>query len=322
MQMTSDLSFSDTSECVLVTGASGFIGSLLVKALVKNRQRVIVLTRHPEKAALQFDKNVSCIANMNELSTEQQIDVVVNLAGARILGWRWTAGRKEVLRQSRIGTTKNVIAWIARATHKPRLFLSASAIGYYGIQAKGDAGLLKEDSAPQAIFMSQLCQEWEAAAQAATQYGVKVICMRFGLVLGKGGALPMMLLPIRMGVGGRLGDGQQWLSWIHVEDLLRGIAHLWQSNATDAIETYNFTAPQTVTQEVFSQTAARVLHRPSIFPTPAILMQLLLGEQADLLLEGQRVTPAGLQASGFEFVYPDLQSALENLTQANKNNPE
>lgn len=316
--MTSDISFSATSECVLITGATGFIGTLLVKTLLKNGQRIIVLTRHPEKAALQFDKSVTCIANINDLPATQHIDVVINLAGARILGWRWTTARKQVLRRSRIDTTKNVVNWIARATHKPRLFLSASAIGYYGIQARGDAGLLQEDSAPQAIFMSQLCQEWEAAAHAATQHGVKVMCMRFGLVLGKEGALPMMLLPIRLGLGGRLGDGQQWLSWIHVEDLLRAIAHLWQSTGSDAIETYNFTAPHNTTQEVFSQTAAEILHRPSIFPTPAILMRLLLGEQADLLLEGQRVTPARLQASGFEFSYPDLQSALKNLTHTNK----
>lgn len=316
--MKSSICFSDVSESVLVTGATGFIGSLLVKALVKNGQRVTVLTRNPEQAAQRFDRSVTCIANLDQLPISQAIDVVINLAGARILGWRWTDARKQVLRKSRIRTTENVIEWIAQATHKPRLFLSASAIGYYGIQARGDDGLLTEDSSPQAIFMSQLCQEWEAAAHGAAQYGVRVNCMRFGLVLGEEGALPMMLLPIRLGLGGRLGDGQQWLSWIHVEDLLRAIAHLWQSKKPDAVEAYNFTAPQSVRQETFSQTAAEALHRPSFLPTPAISMRLLLGEQADLLLEGQRVSPAKLQASGFDFVFPDLQSALQTLVNAKK----
>lgn len=322
--MTSRIHFSDIQEYVLVTGASGFIGTLLVKALVEDGQHVIVLSRHPDKTAAQFDDGVTCIGSLDELPATQRVDVIINLAGARILGWRWSAARKRVLRLSRIGTTQKLVSWIERAAHKPRLLLSASAIGYYGIQAREDAALLTEADAPQAIFMSELCQEWEAAAHAASLHGVQVKCMRFGLVLGKGGALPMMMLPIRLGLGGPLGDGRQALSWIHVDDLLRAIAHLWkmptrlqaddsQSDAQDVIEAYNFTAPEIVTQAVFSKTAARLLHRPCFFPTPAILMRLLLGEQADLLLEGQRVTPARLQASGFEFAYPDVRSALQNI---------
>ncbi|MFC7297756.1 TIGR01777 family oxidoreductase [Herminiimonas aquatilis] len=317
--MTPSIPFGATPEHVLVTGATGFIGKLLVHALVEHGHHVIVLTRNRDKAARQFDKAVTSIEDLNDLPTTQHIDVIINLAGARILGWRWTAARKQVLRQSRIGTTQNIVNWIARADHKPRLFLSASAIGYYGVQARKDTAALIEDSEPQAIFMSRLCQEWEMAAHPAAQHGVKVMCMRFGLVLGDEGALPMMLLPIRLGLGGRLGDGKQSLSWIHIHDLLRAIAHLWNipHGGQAEIDTYNFTAPQYVTQEVFSQTAAKVLHRPCIFPTPAISMKLLLGEQADLLLEGQRVSAAKLQASGFEFSFPDLQSALENIIHKN-----
>jgi len=320
--MTSFIPFGATPEHVLVTGATGFIGKLLVSALVANDQHVTVLTRNRAKAARQFDDAVTCIEDINDLPATQRIDVIINLAGARILGWRWTAARKQVLLKSRIGTTQNIVNWIERATHKPRLLLSASAIGYYGVQARGDAGLLTEASAPQAIFMSKLCQEWEMTAHAVAQHGVKVMCMRFGLVLGNEGALPLMLLPIRLGLGGRLGDGRQSLSWIHVHDLLRAIAHLWnmENSKSEKIETYNFTAPQYVTQEEFSQTAAKILHRPCAFPTPALLMKLLLGEQADLLLEGQRVSSAKLQASGFVFSYPDLQSALKNLIHQDKNN--
>jgi uncharacterized protein (TIGR01777 family) len=312
------LHFSDSPENVLVTGATGFIGQILVHALLADGQKVTVLTRSPERATSLFGGQLNCISSMSELPSGQSIDVIINLAGARILGWRWTAARKAALRKSRIDLTKSLVEWIASAEQKPRLLLSASAIGYYGIQKRGDDTELTEESSPQPMFMSQLCQEWEAAAQAAGAYGVRVIRMRFGLVLGRQGALPMMMLPIRLGLGGPLGSGRQWLSWIHVHDLLRGIAHLWQLHAQDRPKhehncAYNFTAPETVSQKQFSQTAAQVIGRPCFFPAPARPMRLMLGEQSDLLLEGQRVVPARLQAQGFEFTYPRLRGALESL---------
>ena len=217
---------------------------------------------------------------------------------------------KEVLRESRVGLSEKLVAWIARAEVKPRLLLSASAIGYYGIQVADDDRFLDESAPPQVIFMSQLCQEWEAAVNRAQDYGVTVCTMRFGLVLGRQGALPMMLLPIKLGLGGALGRGTQWYSWIHVQDLLGGIAHLWNVDASAA---YNFTAPESVTQKEFSHVAATLLHRPCIFPTPAFLLRILLGEQADLLVEGQRVTPRRLLETGFQFQYPILSLALKDL---------
>lgn len=306
--------FGDAPESVLVTGATGFIGKALVHALLADGHQVTVLSRKPKQAAWLFDGRVRCIADMAELSPAVRIDVVVNLAGARILGWRWTSRRKDALRRSRIDLTQNVVAWIAGANNKPRLMLSASAIGYYGVQPQGDDRELAEDSPPQPIFMSQLCQDWEAAAQAACKHGVHVACMRFGVVFGLQGALPMMLLPFRLGVGGRVGRGNQWQSWIHLQDVLRGMAHLWRlPAASERFVCYNFVAPESVTQEQFSRVAAQVLHRPRLVPTPAWPMRLVLGEQADLLLEGQRVSPARLQASGFTFSYPDLQGALRSL---------
>jgi uncharacterized protein (TIGR01777 family) len=310
--------FSDNAQNVLVTGATGFIGRRLVRALLEDGQQVTVLTRNPKRAASMFGGQVRCIHSMSDLPAAYEINVIINLAGARILGWRWTAERKAALRKSRIDLTKDLVAWIANAKEKPKLLLSASAVGYYGIQKQGDNTALTEDSPPQPIFMSQLCQDWEAAAQRAGAYGVQVICMRFGVVLGHQGALPMMMLPIKLGLGGPLGSGKQWLSWIHVHDLLRGIAHLWRTHTQDDPElqeggVYNFTAPETVSQRQFSQTAAQVVHRPCFFPTPGFLMRFALGEEADLLLEGQRVVPARLQAHGFTFAYPDLRKALENL---------
>ena len=312
------LHFGDAEMNVLVTGGTGFIGQLLIRSLLADGKSVTLLTRSPKSAAWQFDGKVCCISSMSELPATRTFDIIINLAGARILAWRWTAARKTFLRKSRIDLTQTVIDWIAVAQHKPKLFISTSAIGFYGIQRQGDDTRLTESSPPQSIFMSQLCQDWEAAAQRASNYGVHVIVMRLGLVLGRQGALPMMMLPIKLGLGGPLGGGRQWLSWIHIHDVIRGIAFLCNTSAqkkpaSEAVDAYNFTTPEPVTQKQFSQTAAKVHHRPCLFPTPGFPMRLALGEQSDLLLEGQRVVPARLQASGFTFAYPDLRIALENL---------
>jgi uncharacterized protein (TIGR01777 family) len=311
------VAFDSTPRCVLVTGATGFVGQILVRALLKDGHEVIALTRDVARAAGQFDGKVRAIASMDDLPPEQRIDIVINLAGARILGHRWTEARKQALRQSRVALTEKVVDWIGRATHKPMLMLSASAIGYYGIQAIGDDAKLNETAPPQPMFMSDLCREWEEAAAGAARHGVRVECMRFGLVLGHEGALPMMLLPIRMGLGGRLGSGRQWLSWIHVDDLIAGIAHRWRHGLSDRsapmVGATNFTAPMSVSQLEFSRAAARVWERPCVIPTPGWPMRLALGEQADLLLEGQRVVPLRFAREGFEFRYADIETALRSL---------
>lgn len=318
-QPSAALHFSDSCQCVLVTGATGFIGQLLVRALLADGHQVVVLTRRPAVANTLFDGKVKTIAALQELPADFPINVVVNLAGARILGWRWSEARKKILCASRIALTQSVVDWIAQAEHKPALMLSASAIGYYGIQPQGDDTELRETSAPQAIFMSQLCQQWEAEAVRAREHGVTVDVLRFGVVLGQQGALPMMLLPIKLGAGGKLGSGQQWMSWIHVDDLLRGIAHLCRMHLAAAVVPqtrggiYNFTAPEAIRQFAFSRQAAVVLHRPCIIPTPAFVMRWLLGEQADLLLEGQRVIPHNLLSAGFQFEFPTVASALADL---------
>lgn len=310
------LAFDAVKRTVLVTGATGFIGQQLVRALLADGHAVIVLSRQPRSAAWLFDGRVRCIAALRELSCATRVDVVVNLAGARILGPRWSEKRKAALRRSRIKLTQTLVDWIGAAEHKPFLLLSASAIGYYGVQPPGDATRLTEAAPPQAVFMSDLCREWEDAAAGATAYGLQVECLRFGLVLGQGGALPMMLLPILLGVGGRLGSGRQWLSWIHVDDVGRGIAHRWQHAAANpgaGAGATNFTAPDSVTQAEFTRSAARIWRRPSVVPTPAWPLRLLLGEQSDLLLEGQRVVPARLEHEGFVFRHPTLDGALRSV---------
>ncbi|GJJ05374.1 epimerase [Duganella rhizosphaerae] len=306
----SEVGFGPPGRSFLVTGATGFIGQRLVRALLRDGQRVTVLTRQARQAAWLFDGRVDCVDSMAQLPPSRRFDMVINLAGARILGWRWTAARRAALRASRVELTNKLVAWIAKAEHKPAMLVSASAIGYYGIQRRGDSTLLTEADGPQPMFMSDLCREWEQAAQGAAAHGVRVACTRFGLVLGTQGALPMMLLPIKLGLGGPLGGGAQWLSWIHVDDVIGGIAHLCRSGGAGV---YNFTAPESLTQAQFSRVAASVLRRPFGFPTPGWPMRLVLGEQADLLLEGQRVAPARLVADGYAFRYPHLEGALRSL---------
>lgn len=307
-------SFGPAGQTILVTGATGFVGRRLVAALLAGGQHVIALTRDTARAQRVLGDAVRCVGSMAALPLGERVDVVVNLAGARILGPRWTPARKAVLRASRIGLTEQVVAWIGAAASKPRLLLSASAIGYYGVQRQDDPAALTEASPPQPIFMSQLCQEWEAAAGRAAQYGVQVACTRFGLVLGQGGALPPMLLPVRLGAGGRMGSGRQSLSWVHIDDLVGVLAWLARRSVDAAVQgAWNVTAPECATQLGFVRTAARLLHRPALLPTPAWPVRLLLGEQADLLLEGQRVLPQRLQEEGFAFRYPSLDTALAAL---------
>ncbi len=302
--------FGAAKRSFLVTGATGFIGQKLVRALLRDGQRVTVLTRQARQAAWLFDGQIDCVTSMDQLPPSRRVDVVINLAGARVLGWRWTEARRAALRKSRVELTSKLVAWIARAEHKPELLLSASAIGYYGNQARGDDSVLTEASPPQPIFMSDLCREWEEAALQAQRHGVRVARMRLGVVLGLQGALPMMLMPIKFGLGGPLGGGAQWQSWIHVDDVVNAMAHLCRSGEEGV---FNFTAPECLTQADFSRVAARVLGRPYGFPTPGFSMRLALGEQADLLLEGARVAPVRLLACGFAFAHPSLEGAVRNI---------
>ena len=301
---------------VLVTGGTGFIGQSLVPALVDQGLRVTVLTRRDRLPPPLQREQVQAVRSLDTIADNDPVDAVINLAGARILGLPWTEARRKELLRSRVGLTRDLVTWMAGRRIRPRCLLSASAIGFYGVQPQSDDTPLTEDGAPQSVFMSRLCQAWEQAAEEAVLLGVQVACLRFGLVLGRGGALPMMLLPVRLGLGGRLGSGSQWLSWVHIQDLLRAVAHAWQALERapgKAPNFYNVTAPGAVRQRDFSRTAAAVLRRPAFMPTPGWPMRMLLGEQSQLLLEGQRVVPARLQQEGFVFHYPQLQPALEHL---------
>lgn len=297
---------------VLITGGTGFIGSALTRSLAGNGYHVTVLSRNPESVAKNCGSGVYALGNLDQLKPEDSFQVIINLAGAPIFDARWSEARKKMLRDSRIGLTEQIIDCIAGMTVKPELLISGSAIGYYGDQ--GDS-VLTEQSVTRQDFSQQLCADWESAAKTAEHFGVRVCLVRTGLVIANGGGLlQRMLLPFKLGLGGRLGNGQQWMSWIHRQDWIA----IAQTMITDSTMqgAYNATAPNPVTNSEFTETLAHCLKRPALLPVPARLLKLLLGEMSELVLGSQRVLPERLSAQGFKFKYTDLAGALNQALSA------
>ncbi len=299
---------------VLITGGTGFIGSALVKSLIQQGHDVTVLSRNPNSIAKRCGAGVNALGSLQLIQPDDSYHIIVNLAGAPIFDALWSDARKKIIRDSRIALTEQLIESIARMTVKPELLISGSAVGYYGDQ--GDT-VLTEQSAPRMDFSHQLCADWEAAAKKAEKFGVRVCLIRTGLVIASGGGLlQRMVLPFRLCLGGRLGNGKQWMSWIHRQDWIN-IAHAMIAD-TSMKGAYNATAPHPVTNGEFTRTLADCLKRPAFFPVPALLLKTLLGEMSQLLLGSQRVMPERLLASGFRFQYPDLASALNQALSENK----
>lgn len=294
---------------VLITGATGFIGGHLVRRLVARGDTVLVLTRDADKALDRFGPHVQVVRDLNEIGRDARIDAVVNLAGAPILGLPWTMARRRQLLSSRIETTRSLVALCARLARPPRVAVSASAIGYYGVH--GDDPI-DERGGPQPVFQSQLCREWEEEARRLESLETRVVRLRFGLVLGRdGGALPQLARPVRAGLGAVIGTGRQWVSWIHVEDLVGLIEHALDTPEWHGV--FNAVAPAPVTHLEMQRSLARTLHKPLWLRVPAFILRACLGEMAQLLVDGQRVVPARAAAAGFAFRYPQLQGALDHL---------
>jgi uncharacterized protein len=303
---------------ILVTGSTGLAGTALVSALARDGHSVCRLLRPqstiqgesaPEKSHHVLD--VPWNPATGELGEAAEgADAVVNLAGASIAGGRWTEGRKMLLRTSRIDTTRALAGALAKMNGRPRVLVSASAIGIYG--DRGDE-VLTEDSKPGNDFLSGLALAWEAEALKAEALGIRVILARFGIILAAhGGALAKMLLPFKLGAGGRLGSGQQWMSWVTLDDVVSSLRLALES--TSARGAMNIVAPQPVRNSEFTQVLAKALHRPALFPAPSFALRLALGEMADaLLLSSQRVAPQILEKSGYSFLYPDLASGLATV---------
>ncbi|HTA69159.1 MAG TPA: TIGR01777 family oxidoreductase [Bryobacteraceae bacterium] len=295
---------------ITVTGATGFIGNRLVHDLLRAGHSIHALGRErsaglPQAVGFSEWQSTEGEPPPESLATA---DAIVHLAGEPV-AQRWTPEVKGRIRSSRVDGTRNLVNALSKQSHQPRVLVCASAIGYYG--SRGDE-VLTETSAPGRDFLSQVVVDWEQAAREAEAVGIRVVSLRFGVVLGKdGGALAKMLPPFRLGLGGRLASGQQWMSWIHVDDVI-GLVRFSLDNSS-ARGPMNATSPNPVTNAEFTRELAAAVHRPAIFPVPRFALNLLFGEMAEVILGSQRVLPKATQSAGFQFQYPELRPALVRL---------
>lgn len=299
---------------VVVTGATGLVGQALCKQLQQAGYAVVVFSRNPDEARAKVPGAASYVAWKPEergpwASAVDGAYAVINLAGASIASQRWDDTYKRALYDSRIVGTRGLVNAIAQAASKPKVLINGSAVGYYGYS---DDDLLAEDSPPGEDFLARLCLDWEAAAHAAEQHAVRVVCVRTGIVLDADeGALAKMIVPFKLFVGGPIMPGTQWMSWVHLQDEV-GIIMLALQDA-GVYGPINATAPNPVTNNVFSKTLGDVLHRPSLVPVPGLALQATFGEMADaLLINGQRVLPRKAQSVGYRFAFPELKPALRD----------
>ncbi|MBG0918506.1 TIGR01777 family oxidoreductase [Exiguobacterium sp. SRB7LM] len=298
---------------IAITGGTGLIGQPLVRALADAGHQVVVLTRHPRPR----HHGVSFIEWLTPNSKPEEelegTDAFIHLAGASINDGRWTHNQKQAILQSRIEGTKEVVRIIQQLKQKPQVVISGSAIGIYG----EDRSITYSEETPlptRTNFLGNVCVLWEQEAEPIRDLGVRLVTMRTGVVLSNdGGAFPLMKLPYQFGVGGKIGSGEQWVPWIHLDDLVRLFVHIIE---TDSIEgPVNGTAPTPVTMNEFGKTIANVMHRPHWIPAPAPMMQLALGEKSVIVLEGAKVVPTKALQHGFDFRYETLEPALTQLLQ-------
>ncbi|MHB8809827.1 MAG: TIGR01777 family oxidoreductase [Desulfobulbaceae bacterium] len=292
----------------LVTGGTGFVGRHLVRRL----ERPVVAGRSVDKIKRLLGNVAPCRWDSQtplDKNVLDGVDAVFHLAGESVFNGRWNAARKQQIMDSRLLGTRSLVASLASLDRAPKVLVCASAIGYYG--PRGDE-TLTEASAPGTDFLARVCRAWEEEARQAEQLGIRVVSVRIGVVLGSdGGALPQMLLPFRLGLGGRIGSGRQYMSWIHIDDLVGILLHA--ADASDVRGPVNATAPQAVTNREFTATLAEVLHRPAFLTVPAPVLKITLGEFAEVLLGSQRVAPKKILQAGFAFSHPELKGTLHDV---------
>lgn len=294
---------------ILLAGGTGLIGRQLCKHWLAHGHRLTVWSRHPDQVAKLCGEQVSGVASLQEVIGP--VDAVINLAGAPIADRPWTHKRKALLWSSRISLTETLLAWLETLAQKPAVLISGSAVGWYG---DGGERELTEASGPvQDDFPSQLCIAWEETAQRAEALGIRVVLVRTGLVLAaEGGFLSRLLLPFKLGLGGPIGKGRQWMPWVHIKDQIGLIDFLLHK--PDASGPYNACAPHPVRNREFAKTLGQVLHRPAFMPMPAFALKVGLGELSGLLLGGQKAVPERLLAAGFTFQFTELRAALDELS--------
>jgi uncharacterized protein (TIGR01777 family) len=299
---------------ILMTGATGLVGTALVKALAGDGHNIFRLVRlGKEKPGEAAERVVDVPWNSGNGEIGGVIggvDAAINLAGASIMGGRWTDKRKAVLRSSRVETTRGLVSAMAKMNPRPRVLVSASAVGYYG--DRGDE-ILTEKSEVGRGFLAELASEWEAEAIRAEAYGVRVVRARFGIILAKeGGALPQMMAPLKFGFGGKLGSGRQWMSWVALDDV---VAIIRRALVDDALRgAVNVVAPEPVRNDEFTMLLAKAMHRPAIFAAPAFLLRLAMGEMADeALLASERAMPQKLEQVKYQFIHSNAGEALQAL---------
>jgi len=293
---------------IAISGGTGLVGQALSTELIRNGHEVFILTRSKTNTSA----NPQFIQWLNDGDQPEKalegIDAIVNLAGATINN-RWTDEYKHKILESRLRATSEINRIIGELNQKPTVLINASAVGYYGTSMTAE---FSEQSAQGNDFLAETVARWETAASAANNLGVRVVLCRFGVILDKkGGALPRMALPYKFFGGGKIGSGQQWLSWIHIEDVVGGIMFAIEKKQLSG--PVNFSAPEPVRMNQFGKTLAKVIHRPHWMPVPSVMLKLLLGEMSILVLEGQRVLPEKLLSTGYTFRFPHLQETLNDI---------
>ena len=291
---------------VLITGGTGFIGEALSRELVSSGHNVIITTRRQTDSKEKLTWNPPSLIPSDTMSN---IDAVVNLAGESIASGRWTKKRKELIMSSRINITRALVQSMQNANPKPKVLISASATGFYG--PCGDE-FVTEDALPGTDFLADVCKAWEAEALKAEEMGVRVVLVRIGGVLeSDGGALPKMIMPFKFFLGGPVGSGKQWFSWIHRDDITGIIKYALENESISG--PVNLTAPDPVTNKEFSSAIGRAISRPSWLPVPGFIVKITLGELGDILLTGQRVLPEKALKAGYKFKHPDVDEALRTI---------
>lgn len=300
---------------VLVTGATGFVGNALLKALKNKSHEIAVLTRTVEEAGFRLPVLCEVYPWNPELGPPEPrvfngVDAVIHLSGENIAGGRWTEKQKERIERSRLLSTRHLVQAMGNLQSRPRVLVSASAIGFYG--GSGNT-LLTEEVPPGQCFLANVCRDWEQEALCAKEFNTRTVCLRTGIVLGKeGGAMQQMLPPFKMGLGGNLASGNQWMSWIHVQDLAQMYIHALETESVEGV--YNAVSPNPVTNAEFTRTLGKQLKRPTLIPIPKLVLKMIFGDMAEVLVASQKVSAEKIASTGFHFKFPDLALALKEIT--------